>query len=581
MQAAANRSAAPKGVRSAGQNEEIGIRASADEQALLAALPIAAAVFGRNVEGTIRLFSCNSRFSDAMANSPNPKIAAGDLSSLRDGALGAMVETYLDDHSMPGELDFRDGEGVGARHFRTTLAPLPPVDGKGPRCLVSLVDRTIEVQAERALRAEMLRDSLTGLPNRLSFTETIESRGGASARDQDHAVLVVDMLRFSRINESMGSLAGDELLITFARRLISALRGGDVLARTGGNEFGVLVGLKRGVADALAAAERIQQVMATPFKLSELEIRVECAIGVALMQTGQDAEELFRNAQFAVKQAKAAGKPQVYEPREASAARRRFSIETELRRALDKDQLKLFYQPLIDLKSGEVAGFEALARWKHDDRGEISPSEFIPVAEESGLILQLGRWAMDTAAQTVADWDRQLGEPLPLYVAVNLSAIQVARDNIAEVVESALKASGLKGSRLTLELTESSIVQDPGRAMRVFEALKALDATVAMDDFGTGYSSLAYLQRLPIDVLKIDKSFVTGMMRDPDAVAIVRAVLSLADALGMSTTAEGIETVELATTLATLGCASGQGYYFAKPLEAGAALEYWKGRRKS
>ena len=185
---------------------------------------------------------------------------------------------------------------------------------------------------------------------------------------------------------------------------------------------------------------------------------------------------------------------------------------------------------------------------------------------------------MDKAAQTLADWDRQAGETLPLYVGVNLSAIQVARDDIAAVVESALKSSGLTGDRLTLELTESSIVQDPARATRVFDALKALDATVAMDDFGTGYSSLAYLQRLPIDVLKIDKSFVSGMMVDPDAVAIVRAVLSLAEALGMSTTAEGIETVELATTLATLGCASGQGFYFAKPLEAEAALEYWKSR---
>jgi EAL domain-containing protein (putative c-di-GMP-specific phosphodiesterase class I) len=227
-----------------------------------------------------------------------------------------------------------------------------------------------------------------------------------------------------------------------------------------------------------------------------------------------------------------------------------------------------------------VAGFEALARWTHDDRGEISPTEFIPVAEESGLILQLGRWAMDKAAQTVASWDEAAGGPLPLYVGVNLSAIQVARDNIAEVVESALRSSGLKGERLTLELTESSIVQDPSRAIRVFEALKALDATVAMDDFGTGYSSLAYLQRLPIDVLKIDKSFVTGMMRDPDSIAIVRAVLSLADALGMSTTAEGIESVELATTLAALGCSSGQGYFFAKPLEPDAALAYWKSRRR-
>ena len=477
-----------------------------------------------------------------------------------------------------GELDFKHGEGVSSHFFRLKLAPLPK-NPSLPRCLLSVVDRTVEVQAERTLRAEMLRDSLTGLPNRLAFTEAIENVGGNVSRDLEHAVLVVDMLRFSRINESMGSLAGDELLITFARRLILALRAGDVLARTGGNEFGVLVSLRRGVADALKAAERIQQVMTAPFKLSELEIKVECAIGVALMHAGQDAEELFRNAQFAVKQAKAAGRPQVYEPKQATEARRRFSIETELRRALEKDQLDLFYQPLINLKSGQVAGFEALARWTHEDRGEISPTEFIPVAEESGLILHLGRWAMDKATRTLSEWDAQAGEKLPLHVAVNLSAIQVARDDVPAMVENALRSSGLTGDRLTLELTESSIVQNPARATRVFDDLKALDTTVAMDDFGTGYSSLAYLQRLPIHVLKIDKSFVSGMMVDPDAVAIVRAVLSLAEALGMSTTAEGIETVELATTLATLGCASGQGFYFAKPLEAKAALKYWKSRK--
>jgi diguanylate cyclase (GGDEF)-like protein len=579
MQAAANRSAAPKGVRSAAQNDGHGIRASADDAALLDALPIAAAVFGIR-DDKLWVHALNRRFVELAGCSGEPASFAETFKHYATSSSGAFVQAYLNDFAKaPDQLDLTEGEGPGRRFLTLKLAPLVRDSLGAPRCLLSVVDRTVEVQAENNLRQEMLRDSLTGLPNRLSFTETVEARG-ADPRTQDHAVLVVDMLRFSRINESMGSLAGDELLITFARRLMSALRGGDVLARTGGNEFGVLVGLKRGVEDALAAAERIQQVMTTPFKLSELEIRVECAIGVALVDGVQDAEELFRNAQFAVKQAKAAGKPQVYEPKEASAARRRFSIETELRRALDKDQLKLFYQPLIDLKSGEVAGFEALARWNHEDRGEISPTEFIPVAEESGLILQLGRWAMDQAARTVADWDRQVGEPLPVYVGVNLSAIQVARDNIAEMVESALRATGLKGNRLTLELTESSIVQDPGRAMRVFEALKALDATVAMDDFGTGYSSLAYLQRLPIDVLKIDKSFVTGMMSDPDAVAIVRAVLSLADALGMSTTAEGIETVELATTLATLGCASGQGYYFAKPLEADVALEYWKSRRK-
>ena len=531
--------------------------------------------------GKLWVVDVNTRFYELAGCNGSPDDFPATFSRYAEGPGGDFIRAFLTrEGGGADELDLADGEGPRRRFLKMKVAPLRTFVPDEPRCLVSVVDRTVEVRSEHALRAEMVRDSLTGLANRLGFTETVERIAEASKADLEHAVLVVDLLRFSRINESMGSVAGDELLITFARRLMSALRGGDVLARTGGNEFGILVSLRRGVEDALAAAERIQDVMSVPFRISDLEIQVECAIGLAMMHVGQDAEELFRNAQFAVKQAKQNGRPQIYEPKEASLARRRFSIETELRRALDQDQLKLFYQPLIDLKSGEVTGFEALARWTHDDRGEISPTEFIPVAEESGLILQLGRWAMDKAAQTLADWDQAAGEALPLYVGVNLSAIQVARDDIAGVVSSALRSSGLTGDRLTLELTESSIVQDPGRATRVFDALKSLDATVAMDDFGTGYSSLAYLQRLPIEVLKIDRSFVSAMMVDPDSVAIVRAVLSLADALGMSTTAEGIESVELATTLATLGCASGQGYYFAKPLEASAALEYWRSRRR-
>ncbi|HEV2044872.1 MAG TPA: EAL domain-containing protein, partial [Sphingomicrobium sp.] len=549
---------------------------------LLDALPIAAAVVGLTRHGVLKLIDRNSKFDEAMATTGDAAMMNGDFRDCTQLQIARLMERFLVDYAAPNELEFSHGEGIAAIHYRIKLAPLALDDKGRRRCLVSLVDRTVEVQAEKALRAEMLRDSLTGLPNRLAFCEMIEHAESGPGdivgtdglvRPMGHAVLIVDMLRFSRINESMGGLFGDELLITFARRLISALRSGDRLARTGGNEFGIIVALRKGMDDAMKAADRIQEVMTAPFKLSDLEIKVECAIGLAMMQPGQEPEELFRNAQFAVKQAKAAGCPQVYHAEEASQARRRFSIETELRRALEKDELTLFYQPLINLKSGKVAGFEALARWTHEDRGEISPTEFIPVAEESGLILTLGRWAMDKAAHTLAGWDRETGEKLPVYVAVNLSAIQVARDNIADVVAAALKSSGLTGDRLTLELTESSIVQDPGRAQRVFEALKALDATVAMDDFGTGYSSLAYLQRLPIDVLKIDRSFVSGMMVDPDSVAIVRAVLSLAEALGMSTTAEGIETVELATTLAALGCKSGQGYYYAKPLEADAALD--------
>jgi diguanylate cyclase (GGDEF)-like protein len=550
---------------------------------LLEAMPIAAAI----VEcegGEIRLAGFNQRFEEAVALS-----TAGTMEKVRnfglhgDGLIARHLARWFASDCAPADLEFRDGSGLSARFYLLKLATLPGHNSTA-RALLSVVDRTAEVQAERTLRAEMLRDSLTGLPNRLAFTEMIEAASGEpgpnGAETPDHAVLVVDMLRFSRINESMGSLAGDELLITFARRLISALRSGDRLARTGGNEFGVIVALRRGTDDALKAAARIQEAMSAPFRLSELEIRVECAIGLAVMQPGQEAEELFRNAQFAVKQAKQSGRPQFYEPREASLARRRFSIETELRRALDRDALSLSYQPLVDLRTGEVSGFEALARWTHDDRGEISPSEFIPVAEESGLILTLGRWAMDKAARTLAGWDAEAGQKLPFYVGVNLSAIQVARDDIAAVVAGALRSSGLSGDRLTLELTESAIVQDPRRATRVFDSLKALDTTVAMDDFGTGYSSLAYLQRLPIDVLKIDRSFVSGMMVDPDSVAIVRAVLSLADALGMSTTAEGVESRELATTLAALGCVSGQGFFFAKPLAVGEALDYWRSRRR-
>jgi len=580
MQAAASRAAGVQRPRRTDRSNVIPHLVAADDLGLLNALPIAAAIIERTDNRKLKVAAHNDRFVEAVEKSSCTALDWNKADCLKAGPIADVIQNFFDGTDVTGELDFKQGDGVSTHYFRLKLAPLAKKDSQFPRCLLSVVDRTVEVQAERTLRAEMLRDSLTGLPNRLAFSEAIEHAGERVARDLEHAVLVVDMLRFSRINESMGSLAGDELLITFARRLILALRAGDVLARTGGNEFGVLVSLRRGVEDALKAADRIQQVMATPFKLSELEIRVECAIGIALTHAGQDPEELFRNAQFAVKQAKAAGRPQVYEPKQATEARRRFSIETELRRALDKDQLKLFYQPLINLKSGEVAGFEALARWNHEDRGEISPTEFIPVAEESGLILTLGRWAMDKATQTLADWDKQAGERLPLYVSVNLSAIQVARDDISGMVAGALKSSGLTGDRLSLELTESSIVQDPVRATRVFDGLKSLDASLAMDDFGTGYSSLAYLQRLPIDVLKIDKSFVCGMMVDPDAVAIVRAVLSLAEALGMSTTAEGIETVELATTLATLGCASGQGFYFAKPLEADLALEYWKSRRR-
>ncbi len=496
---------------------------------------------------------------------------------LAPGALGNALDRFFVSSDERRTFQWSDGSRIGGRFFTVGLSRLQRIDREPERCLLTLVDRTAEVESDRSLRSEMLHDSLTGLPNRVAFDEEILSRGAAGS-EVAAAVLVVDLRRFSRINESLGPIAGDELLITVARRLLSTLRAGDKLARIGGNEFAVLLHVSNGMDDALVAAERLRGALSTPVRLSELEIQIDCAIGCALVGEEGQADEALRDAQLALKRAKKTGRIEVYETDEAISARRRFSLETELRRAIERDELTLAFQPLIDLSTGTLKGFEALARWSHESRGAIPPSEFIQVAEESGLILPLGRWALETAVRTLAGWDHAVGRVLPLYVAVNMSAIQVARDDVPGMVAETLARHDIAGQRLMLELTESAIFPDPERATSVIEAVKALDVRIAMDDFGTGYSNLAYLQRLPIDVLKIDRSFVTDMLQDRDSVAIVRAVLSLAHALGMTTTAEGVETIELAQTLNALGCTQGQGYYFGRPLPADEALDYWRAR---
>jgi diguanylate cyclase (GGDEF)-like protein len=551
-------------------------------QDCLDALPIAAFVAAEAPDGSLVVELSNDRFRDLAGweeSAPRTPIEA--IPFLAQSGVGPAVAAFLRGGEHTFEFAGTDGRPVGGRHFEIRFGRLSRLPALGRRCLVSLNDRTAQVETERSLRAEMLRDSLTGLPNRTAFNEQVETvLEDPGFQPGSHAVLVVDMRRFSRVNECVGSLAGDELLITFARRLYSALRAGDLLARTGGDEFGILIRLDRGLEEALQAAARIEAVLAAPFRLSELEIRVDCSLGCALLSGSEAlAEEVLRNAQFALKRSKASGAVQIYEPNQARAARRRFSIETELRRSIEQGALTLAYQPLIDLRSGAVAGFEALARWEHPRRGSISPAEFIPVAEESGLIVPLGQWALETAVATLVGWDRTAGAPLPLSVSVNLSALQVARADIAGLVDSALARHRLRGERLVLELTESAIVQDPKRATSVLEGLKALGVSVAMDDFGTGYTSLAYLQRLPIDMLKIDRSFVSDMLRDSDSVAIVRAILSLASALGMETTAEGIDSPELARALAAMGCSHGQGFHFARPLDPGSAFAYWASRK--
>lgn len=493
---------------------------------------------------------------------------AGHAAMLHE--IGEAIAAFLVSSETRCRLSLRIGDSVDSRYYDVTLARRPEAIGSF-RCLVTLLDQTAEQRTEASLRREMNTDSLTGLVNRMGFGDLVDEMVAAGNRAR-HAVLAINLDRFSRVNACMGSLSGDELLISVARRLKGVLRGCDVLARTGGDEFAVLLALREGPDDAMLVAGRLQQALVQPFQLSDFSIRVDCSIGIALGEDSEDeAEDLIRHAQFAVKRSKRTGQTEVYRPHLFDIVRSQFSIETRLRTALEERQLSLAFQPIYDLSNGRISSFEALARWYDPDGNSISPVDFIPVAEESGLIVPLGRWAMDEAARTLAEWDGRSGGDCDARMAVNLSAVQLQRDNIEAMFADVLSRHGLPGHRFTIELTESAFIVDPDRTLKTMVALKEMGASIAMDDFGTGYSNLAYLQKLPIDKLKIDRSFVSGMLADRDKVAIVRAILSLAQALGMRTTAEGIETQELEQTLVALGCAFGQGYFYSKPIDADAA----------
>ena len=512
----------------------------------------------------------NGDFSFAACNQAYRRSGLGSAADRSPmlASLRGRIAAFLDSDELRADFDWTIGAAIDCRYYRVTLARSDR--GFTDRCTATFVDQTSQHHTERSLRREMTTDSLTGLPNREGFSDLLEA---AADQRADRAVLVVDLARFGRVNACMGALAGDELLITVARRIKGALRARDTLARIGGDEFGILMAIDDHPSEAEELGARITGALATPFRLTDYEISVQCSIGVAFGADSAGLEEVIRHAQFATKRAKASGQIETYQTQAFALAREQFGMETALRRAIERRELRLSYQPICDLTTGAVTAFEALARWRDEDGVEWSPVDFIPVAEESGLIVPLGRWAIDEAARTLAAWDRAMGGDCGARMAVNLSAIQLQRDAIAPVVARALRDAGLPGERFTLELTESAIVGDPDGVAGTIHALKALGTTLAMDDFGTGYSNLAYLQKLPIDILKIDRSFVTGMLADRDKVAIVRAILSLAQALGMKTTAEGIETLELAQTLAALGCTYGQGYAYARPLEADAALQ--------
>ncbi|WP_369805439.1 putative bifunctional diguanylate cyclase/phosphodiesterase [Sphingobium sp. EM0848] len=564
--------------------EKIGLINGADDAHLshgvairdwLVALPHAAAVFSYK-DNVFSIIATNASFGRHFVSSIEEGKQSPHAAEWRKRILHCAQSENL-----PESFELRREGKLGPEFFFCTVGRLPEAEGQPNLFLFTALDRTSDRAIEKNLRRELLSDGLTALPNRTGFGEEIEDRLANMPwpENAQFGIIAIDLSRFSRVNESLGPMAGDELLITVAKRLKSSLRQGDVLARIGGNDFAIFARLNNGLSDVLQIVQRIKDALSYPIRLSDLQIRVDCAIGCALsISLSDDPEDVVRKAQAAVKIAKRSGKVEIYRNGVLKEAQRRFSVESRLRDALAQGGLNLAFQPLIHLQTGEITGFEALARWDDEELGHVSPVEFIAVAEESGLITQLGRWAAYEAAQTLSRWDTKFGQPLPVGVNVNLSPIQMARDDVASMFEEALRYSGISGNRLTAELTESAIVADPEKARKLLFALKDLHMPIAMDDFGTGYSNLASLHSLPIDILKIDRSFVSSMLEDRDKEIMVRAILSLAESLGLHVTAEGIETQQLAHALQNLGCWQGQGYYFARPMTEAEAFDYWRAR---
>lgn len=540
-----------------------------DMQAWLSALPIAAALIRALPSGQFQLHASNRRFE---------KLGLSPAGLTLPIELARAIAAVANDRPILGEIGCTIGTGIASREYRASLSPIE--DGL---YLLCLVDRTQEVRTERNLRRELVSDSLTGLSNRAGLEEALDSSVADTSAPGHVALMLLDLARFSRINEHVGPMAGDELLITVARRLQSVLRTGDILARTGGDEFAIASRIGAGKSDVREITRRIRGAFDHPFRIGDLKVSIDCGVGCAIQPVGDiNVADLLRHAQIALKRAKQTDRVEIYEPETTTLANNRFSLETALRSAIETDGLQLAFQPLIELATGRVAGFEALARWQRDDGATVSPAEFIPVAEDSGLIVPLGQWVIHAAARTLADWDAANGgDNVSAYIAVNVSAIQIARDDVATIVRQALSEQGVTADRLMIELTESAVIGDPDVALSVLRELKSLGTRIAMDDFGTGYSNLAYLQELPLDVLKIDRSFVDRMTQDKDKAAIVRTIQSLAEALEMQTTAEGIETAEQAAQLGAIGCTYGQGYHFARPMAPADALAYWRASRNA
>jgi diguanylate cyclase (GGDEF)-like protein len=479
-------------------------------------------------------------------------------------------------------LEF-DGQVVGAYEIYQDLAPVqaarPFVWGAvlggfallfGALLVVVRAAAILIQRQQQTLAHQAFHDPLTDLPNRALFLE----RAGRALARGPVAVIFVDLDGVKLVNDSLGHLAGDQLLATAGGRLAECCTPGDTAARMGGDEFAVLLEDVSDPAWAISHAQRLLSVIRKPALIDGRELFPTASIGIALSTSDTlTAEPLLREADLAMYCAKTRGKNgfAVFDQTMASDAAERLSLETDLRRALERHEFYLHYQPILSLADGRIAEVEALVRWRHPVRGLVSPATFIPVAEQTGLIIEVGQWVLEQACQQAAAWQSVFGDRAPI-MGVNLSARQFQRPELVAEVEHALRIARLEPARLKLEITESVAMQDAQATVQTLQALKDLGIGLAIDDFGTGYSSLAYLKRFPVDTLKIDRSFIDGLAEDAYDTAIVQSILALAGALGLSVTGEGIETVRQRDQLRLLGCDRGQGFLFARP-QAGGELE--------
>ena len=447
-------------------------------------------------------------------------------------------------------------------------------------------DITEQKRAEEQIRHMAHYDALTELPNRMLLYDRIGQAIAQAQRNQEVlAVLFIDLDRFKTVNDSLGHAVGDRLLKSVAGLLESCTRGSDTIARIGGDEFVVLLGGLKEPEDARHVAQKVVDVLSEPVMIDGHELKVTPSVGIcAYPHDGEDVETLMRNADTAMYYAKQMGRNnyQFFTQAMTDAAQQRLVMENDLRHAIGRGEFMLHYQPQLDLKSGAIIGFEALLRWRHPQRGMVSPSEFIAAAEETGLIGPLGEWVLRQACSDARAW-RESGYP-DLQIAVNCSAHQFQREGFVETVDQVLRGTGLPASCLELEITESVMVQRSEDVIARFSALDAMGVRIAIDDFGTGYSSLSYLKRFAIHRLKIDQSFVRDISSDPDDAAIVSAIIAIAHSLGLKVLAEGVETAEQLAFLRSLGCDGAQGYYFSRPVPAGEfmrLLESWNPRAQA